>query len=202
MSKITPEQIDKAMFSSKEGYVSCVVDSIEFDLDRNLTEEEQHSVEQFVDGAITTNAKLKDAIEVARAALDYIDALPKDVVASLPTMPGFDRDWAENALAAGVPADVLEQAAPVDKRFVVDMSGVKRPALSNITACYVCDSESLTWDSAVIIHNDVQQGRLTTRDVSAIFFLGCDECSETLARVSAEDVVEFLNIRQKEECNG
>lgn len=36
---------------------------------------------------------------VARAALDYIDALPKDVVAALPAMPGFDRDWAENVLA-------------------------------------------------------------------------------------------------------
>ncbi|ELY2818872.1 hypothetical protein SMC58_002766 [Cronobacter dublinensis] len=36
--------------------------------------------------------------QVARAALDYIDALPPDVVARLPTMPGFDRDWAENAL--------------------------------------------------------------------------------------------------------
>lgn len=40
--------------------------------------------------------------EVARAALDYIDALPSDVVAALPTMPGFDRDWAENVLAGAV----------------------------------------------------------------------------------------------------
>jgi hypothetical protein len=39
-----------------------------------------------------------EAIKVARAALDYIDALPPDVVAYLPAMPGFDRDWAENAL--------------------------------------------------------------------------------------------------------
>lgn len=41
-------------------------------------------------------------VEVARAALDYIDALPKDVVASLPAMPGFDRDWAENVLSDSV----------------------------------------------------------------------------------------------------
>lgn len=39
-----------------------------------------------------------ELVEVARAALDYIDALPKEVVASLPVMPGFDRDWAENTL--------------------------------------------------------------------------------------------------------
>lgn len=36
--------------------------------------------------------------EVARAALEYIDALPSDVVAALPAMPGFDRDWANNVL--------------------------------------------------------------------------------------------------------
>lgn len=38
--------------------------------------------------------------KVARAALDWIDALPDDVVAKLPTMPGFDRDWAEETIKA------------------------------------------------------------------------------------------------------
>ncbi len=44
------------------------------------------------------NPLSNEIAQVARAALDYIDALPADVVARLPTMPGFDRDWAENAL--------------------------------------------------------------------------------------------------------
>ncbi|WP_190320718.1 hypothetical protein [Enterobacter bugandensis] len=48
----------------------------------------------------------EEAVKVARAALDYIDALPPDVVASLPAMPGFDRDWAENVLAEAVPKEV------------------------------------------------------------------------------------------------
>lgn len=125
MSKITPEQIHNAMFSSQEGYVAYVIDSIEFDLDRNLTDEEKHSVEKFVDGVITTNANLKEAGEVARAALDYIDAIPAEIVATFPVMPGFDRDWAENALAGGVPDDILGQAIPTDDRFTVDMSGVE-----------------------------------------------------------------------------
>ncbi|EMH4161630.1 hypothetical protein RJ498_000845 [Pluralibacter gergoviae] len=43
-----------------------------------------------------TNSELA---QVARAALDYIDALPGDVVAKLPVMPVFDRDWADNAIA-------------------------------------------------------------------------------------------------------
>jgi len=49
-----------------------------------------------------------EVAEVARAALDYIDALPSDVVASLPAMPGFDRGWADGALSltAAPPAPV------------------------------------------------------------------------------------------------
>jgi len=56
MSTLTAEQIHNAMFSSKEGYVAYVIDSIEFDLGRILTDEEQRSVAQFVDGVVTTNA--------------------------------------------------------------------------------------------------------------------------------------------------
>lgn len=48
---------------------------------------------------------------VARSALDYIDAIPADVVANLPTMPGFDRDWAEQAIAGATESmHVTEQS--------------------------------------------------------------------------------------------
>jgi len=48
--------------------------------------------------AITDGPLPYAVADVARAALDYIDALPSDVVATLPMMPGFDRDWAEDVL--------------------------------------------------------------------------------------------------------
>lgn len=35
---------------------------------------------------------------VAQAALEWIDAVPSDT--ALPTMPGFDRDWADEAVAS------------------------------------------------------------------------------------------------------
>lgn len=88
---------------------------------------------------------VEESKDVARAALDYIDALPKEVVASLPVMPGFDRDWAENTLTffsnpcseqesafyqrytAPVPNEVLEQVIPTDTRFMVDKSNVEQP---------------------------------------------------------------------------
>ena len=40
----------------------------------------------------------QELAKVARAALDWIDAVPAEIAASLPTMPGFDRDWAEEAI--------------------------------------------------------------------------------------------------------
>lgn len=39
-----------------------------------------------------------ELLEVAKAMREYIDALPADVVASLPVMPGFDRDWADEVI--------------------------------------------------------------------------------------------------------
>lgn len=42
-----------------------------------------------------TVKELQDAL---RYALDWIDAVPKDVAESLPAMPGFDRDWADSLL--------------------------------------------------------------------------------------------------------
>lgn len=38
----------------------------------------------------------KELVEVLQAALEWIDAVPKDT--QLPAMPGFDRDWADEVL--------------------------------------------------------------------------------------------------------
>lgn len=48
-----------------------------------------------------------DLLKVALAYKDYIDALPSDVAAALPAMPGIDGDWAAGVLdrAARAPAD-------------------------------------------------------------------------------------------------
>ena len=48
------------------------------------------------DEPMTDAAKIQALKEALRAALDWIDAVPKDVV--LPTMPGFDRDEVEELL--------------------------------------------------------------------------------------------------------
>ncbi|HGV0045883.1 TPA: hypothetical protein ACNFPT_004181 [Enterobacter ludwigii] len=53
----------------------------------------------------TAPPALSETVEVARAALNYIDALPVDIAAALPAMPGFDHDWAENVLSEAVPKE-------------------------------------------------------------------------------------------------
>lgn len=64
---------------------------------------------------------------------------------------------------------------------------------SPITACKECGSTALTWQTSIINRSNVMQGRLNTNEVECIFFLGCDECSETLATVSADKVASALN---------
>ena len=43
-------------------------------------------------------AELNEMRSVATAALEYIDAIPKDIEFDK-TMPGFDRDWADSVVS-------------------------------------------------------------------------------------------------------
>ena len=42
------------------------------------------------------DSQIVDLIKLAKAALKYIDSIPKDV--ELPAMPGFDRDWTDDVI--------------------------------------------------------------------------------------------------------
>jgi len=43
---------------------------------------------------------MRQLIEVAQAALEWIDAVPANI--ELPAMPGFDRDWADEVIASSI----------------------------------------------------------------------------------------------------
>lgn len=62
-----------------------------------------------------------------------------------------------------------------------------------ITQCRECGSTALTWYSNNLNRSQVQQGRLRTGDVECVHFLGCDDCSETLAMVGADQLGALLN---------
>ena len=61
--------------------------------------------------------KQNELLEVAKAMRDYIDALPTDVVAALPVMPGFDRDWPTKSFTKPNPPANNPPSAPVSSEF-------------------------------------------------------------------------------------
>ncbi|WP_329914527.1 hypothetical protein [Stenotrophomonas sp. SMYL86] len=60
-------------------------------------------------------------------------------------------------------------------------------------SCKNCGGTDLEWFAHVRNHSDVQHGRLIAHDMSAVFVLGCNECSETLLVVKADDIATLLN---------
>jgi hypothetical protein len=66
-------------------------------------------------------------------------------------------------------------------------------AITEIKKCRECGSESLTWDTHSKTDSGVPEGRLRSHEVKCLFVLGCDDCSETLAIISADRVAGLLN---------
>lgn len=66
-----------------------------------------------------------------------------------------------------------------------------------VAACKECGSKSLSWFAQNTVQNGIQQNRLNTNDVVCMFVLGCDDCSETLKIISADDVAGIMNTSTK-----
>lgn len=47
---------------------------------------------------LTLRLAAAELVEVSRAGLEYIDAIPADIASLFDTMPGFDRDWANETI--------------------------------------------------------------------------------------------------------
>lgn len=65
--------------------------------------------------------------------------------------------------------------------------------ISEIVECRECGSKSLSWDIHSKAAAGIPEGRLRSHEVKCLFVLGCNDCSETLAIVSADKVAELLN---------
>lgn len=109
------------------------------------------------------------------------------------------KQYCEAIIAQHEAFAIPEEKMPADNQALVLMAKttlaalIAPPALCNMSSCPECGSQSLTWDNTVIAPGAVQNGRLTTGDVSGLFYLGCDECSHTVASVSADKVAAYLN---------
>jgi len=65
--------------------------------------------------------------------------------------------------------------------------------------CKECGSSWLTWDTHIRtrLGCPVQNGRLSTNEVECLFVLGCDDCSETLAIVSADKIAAYMTANHR-----
>lgn len=59
--------------------------------------------------------------------------------------------------------------------------------------CPECGSPDTEWHCAQTTNSGVVDGRLRMHDVSTIFYLGCNCCSETICTVSGNDVAQWMN---------
>jgi len=63
--------------------------------------------------------------------------------------------------------------------------------------CSACGSYRLVWSAGPVKLNGIVDGRLTMHDVETRFYLGCEECSETLIHnVSPDEVAAALTVRR------
>lgn len=61
-------------------------------------------------------------------------------------------------------------------------------------SCRHCgEKDGMTWSADVINKSPIQNGRLTLHDVSPVFVLGCEYCSETIRIVDASEIAGVLN---------
>lgn len=62
-----------------------------------------------------------------------------------------------------------------------------------INHCSNCGSDDLFIDYRIVNESDVPDGKLRVSDVSVIYFLGCNYCSETLDVVNSEQMMGLIN---------
>lgn len=74
-------------------------------------------------------------------------------------------------------------------------------SITKITECRECGSKSLTWQTHNKNISDAQHGRLRTSDIRCQLTLGCDECSETLVIMSADQVAVWLTEQGQAQSN-
>ena len=76
--------------------------------------------------------------------------------------------------------------------------GLSSSVLFSAGCCPECGSRELTWHADAKNYSGVQDGRICMREVGPIFYLGCDECSETIRVIEGDKVAAMLTEMQAE----
>lgn len=59
--------------------------------------------------------------------------------------------------------------------------------------CSNCGSKDAAWHCHEVVTNGVVDGKIKLSEVSSQFYLGCNECSETLAALSGNELAAVLS---------
>lgn len=59
--------------------------------------------------------------------------------------------------------------------------------------CNNCGSDDVTWQLALTVPSGIQANRLNTHDILPVFFLGCNNCSETIQQITESNFMPVLN---------
>jgi hypothetical protein len=76
--------------------------------------------------------------------------------------------------------------------------GLSSSVLFSAGCCPECGSRELTWHADTKNYGGVVDGRICMREVGPIFYLGCDECSETIRVIDGGKVAAMLTEMQAE----
>lgn len=178
------------LFQNAQGVKNVKTDVISLISRLEAAERERDELRAERDGAMESALAVADAW-VRRAKDAEAELARRDAASAEPDYWQFksvNGDWIgigesgmRQAVSEGVEVRPLYTAAP--------------PAVLpwHVDSCSNCGSKRLSWDTTVIKNTGVQDGRLKLNETSGLFYLGCDECSETLLKVSAEDVANHLN---------
>lgn len=124
---------------------------------------------------------MKTAADVARAALDWIDALPADVVARLPAMPGFDRDAAEELLKPRAKSEHLlnaERIAEEAEALAARCTAADKPEPFTWGLMYVDTGKVYYSESCVGSEEDMRNEAMAHNEC-------CEEAAELHNRICA-----------------
>ena len=79
----------------------------------------------------------------------------------------------------------------MSKEFPLDIELLLRIPVDD--KCPECASDNLKWQTINTITGGANQGRLTTSDVTPVFVLGCDDCSEQIHTVPIHELLDEMN---------
>ncbi|HBQ5283822.1 hypothetical protein ACVSSC_21330 [Klebsiella pneumoniae] len=143
------------------------------------------------------NNEIEGLVKVAKAALQYIDAIPQEVADAFHTMPGFDRDWAEEVISSAPKA--YQQLAAENVALKASIPPMKM--INDVTDSWddVSLAEEVGFNRAIsAIMKNIPETPATDRIVAGIKADAIDEAAVELDRVDTVASTRVIGFKLRE----